>query len=66
MKKQMFKEHQIVRILREAEQGKMPQKGIYKKSAVSEPTIYRWKAKFGGMDFPDAKRLKTIESENAE
>lgn len=65
MKRKVFKEEQIVRILREAELGKAPQKEICKKHGISEQTFYRWKAKFGGMDVPDAKRLRHLEGENA-
>ena len=65
MKRQTFSEEQIVRILREAEQKKMSQKDLCKKHGISEQAFYRWKAKFGGMDVPDAKRLRQLESENA-
>ena len=65
MKRKTFTEEQIVRILREAEQQKMSQKDLCKKHGVSEQTFYRWKAKFGGMDVPDAKRLRHLETENA-
>ncbi len=65
MKRKTFSEEQIVRILREAEQQKMSQKDLCKKHGISEQAFYRWKAKFGGMDVPDAKRLRQLEAENA-
>ena len=65
MKRNTFSEEQIVRVLREAEQKKMSQKDLCKKHGISEQAFYRWKAKFGGMDVPDAKRLRQLESENA-
>ena len=65
MKRKTFTEEQIVRILREAEQKKMSQKDLCKKHGISEQAFYRWKAKFGGMDVPDAKRLRQLEGENA-
>ena len=65
MKRNTFSEEQIVRILREPEQKKMSQKDLCKKHGISEQAFYRWKAKFGGMDVPDAKRLRQLEGENA-
>lgn len=65
MKRKRFTEEQIIRILREAEQGKMPARDLCKKHGIAEQTFYRWKSKFGGMDVPDARRLKQLEAENA-
>lgn len=64
MKKKRFTEEQIIGILREQEAGaKVADLG--RKYAVSEATLYNWKAKFGGMDVSEAKRLKALEDENA-
>ena len=38
---------------------------VCRKHGISQPTLYAWKAKFGGMSVPDAKRLKQLEEENA-
>ena len=38
---------------------------LCRKHGISEPTFYAWKSKFGGMSFPDARRLKQLEEENA-
>ena len=38
---------------------------VCRKHGISEPTFYTWKAKFGGMSVPDARRLKQLEEENA-
>lgn len=65
MKNKRFKEEQIIRILQEAETG-VSVADICRKYNCSEQSFYRWKAKFGGMDVPEAKRLKDLERENAE
>lgn len=64
MKKSRFKEEQIVRILGELEAGRTAAE-TSRKHGVSEQTIYRWKAKYGGLDKTDLRQLKTLEEENA-
>ncbi len=64
MKKKRFAEEQIIGILREQEAG-AEVADLARKHAVSEATLYNWKAKFGGMDVSEAKRLKAREEENA-
>lgn len=57
MKRSKFTEEQIISILREQEAGaKTPE--LCRKHGMSEATFYAWKAKFGGMEVSDAKRLK--------
>jgi putative transposase len=58
-----FTEEQIIRALKEAEAGTRTA-DVCRRLGVSEQTFYRWKAKFGGMDVSDAKRLKGLEDEN--
>ncbi len=62
--KRRFTEEQIIGILREQEAGSAV-KEIIRRHGISEQTFYRWKAKFGGMDVSDARRLKELETENA-
>jgi putative transposase len=58
-----FTEEQIIRALKEVDAGNKPA-DVCRRLGVSEQTFYRWKAKFGGMDVSDAKRLKALEDEN--
>lgn len=62
--KKRFTEEQIIRVLKEAEAGAKTA-DICRTHGISEATFYNWKAKFGGMDVSDAKRLKQLEAENA-
>lgn len=64
MKRSKFTEEQIIGILREQEAGAKTAE-LFRKHGMSEATFYAWKAKFGGMDVSDAKRLKQLEDENA-
>jgi putative transposase len=64
MKRSRFKDEQIIAILREQEAGS-PTADVCRKHGVSSATLYKWKAKFGGLDVSDAKRLKALEDENA-
>ena len=64
MKRSRFTEEQIIGILREQESGQKTAE-VCRKHGISGATFYKWKAKFGGMDVSDAKRLKALEDENA-
>lgn len=62
--KKRFTEEQIIGFLKEAEGG-VPVKELARKHGFSDASFYLWRSKFGGMDVSDAKRLKSLESENA-
>lgn len=64
MKRSRFNEEQIIGILREQEAG-MKTADVCRKHGISQATFYKYKAKFGGMDVSDARRLKSLEDENA-
>lgn len=64
MKKQRFTEEQIIAVLKEQEAGAKAA-DLCRKHGISEATFYNWKAKFGGMEVSEAKRLKALEDENA-
>jgi putative transposase len=63
MKTSRYSEEQIIGFLKQAEAG-MPIKELCRKGGFSDATFYKWRAKFGGMDVSDARRLKELESEN--
>jgi len=64
MKRKQFSEEKIIGVLKEHEAGaSVP--SLARRHGVAENTIYRWKAKFGGMEISDAKRLRALEAENA-
>jgi putative transposase len=64
MKRSRFTEEQIVAILREHDLGAKAA-DLARKHGISEATLYNWKAKYGGLTVSEAKRLKTLEDENA-
>ena len=64
MRKSRFSEEQVIAILAEQELG-MTTAEVCRRHGISQNTFYKWKAKFGGMDVSDARKLKTLESENA-
>jgi putative transposase len=63
MKKSRYKEEQIIAVLKEVDAGAKLQ-DVVRRLGVSEQTYYRWKAKFGGMEVNDAKKLRALEDEN--
>ena len=64
MKRSRFSEEQIIGILKEQEAGAKTA-DVCRKYGISDATFYKWKAKFGGMEVSDARRLKALEDENA-
>ena len=64
MKRSKFTEEQIIGILREQEAGAKTAE-VCRRHGISGATFYAWKAKFGGMEPSEAKRLKALEEENA-
>ena len=64
MKRKRFTEEQIIGILREHELGAKTA-DLCRKHGISEASFYNWKAKYGGLEVSEAKRLKGLESENA-
>jgi len=63
MKRKRFSEEQIIGVLREHEAGAKTA-DLARRYGVSEATLYNWKAKYGGLDVSEAKRLKSLEDEN--
>jgi|TARA_R110000744_G_scaffold148835_1_gene261927 putative transposase len=64
MKRTRFSEEKIIGVLKEAEAG-MKTADLARRHGVSEATIYNWKAKYGGLEVSEARRLRELEGENA-
>ncbi len=64
MKKSRFSEEKIIAILKQAEAG-VKVAELARKHGISEATFYNWKAKYGGLDVSQLRRLKELEGENA-
>jgi putative transposase len=63
MKASRLSEEQIIAVLREHEAGAKTAE-VCRRHGISDATFYKWKAKYGGMEVSDAKRLKALEDEN--
>jgi putative transposase len=64
MKRSRFSEEQIIGILKEHQAGTTAA-DLCRKHGVSDATFYKWRSKYGGMEVSDAKKLKSLEAENA-
>ncbi len=63
MRRSQYSEEQIIAILKEAEAGK-PIRELCRERGVTDQTYYRWKAKYGGLELSEARRLRQLEDEN--
>ena len=64
MKRSRFSEEQIIAVLREQEAGAKTVE-VCRKHGISDATFYKWKARYGGMEVSEARRLRVLEDENA-
>lgn len=64
MKRKRFTEEQIIGVLKEHETG-VKTADLCRRHGISEATFYNWKSKYGGLEVSEAKRLRSLESENA-
>lgn len=64
MKRSRFTEEQIIGVLKEHQAG-LSAKELCRKHGISDATFYKWRSKYGGMEVSDARRLKSLEAENA-
>lgn len=64
MRNSKYSEEQTIGFLMQVEAG-MPVKDACRKGGFSDATFYKWRAKYGAMDVPDARRLRELEGENA-
>ena len=62
MRKSRFSDEQILAILKEAEHGKVTE--VIRRHGIAQKTYYTWKAKYGGLELSEARRLKQLEEEN--
>ncbi len=65
MKRSRFTEEQIIGLLKEQEAGQRTA-DVCRRHGISEATFYKYKSKYGGLQVSDAKRLRTLEAENAQ
>lgn len=63
MRKARFTEHQIIAVLKSVEAGRTV-KDVCREAGISEASYYNWKAKYGGMEASDIKKIKDLEDEN--
>ena len=64
MKKSRFSDEQIIGMIKERENG-IPTAEVCRKHGISTASLYKYKAKYGGMDVSDARKLKALEDENS-
>jgi putative transposase len=62
MRKSRYSEEQIIAVLKEAERGKVME--VIRRHGIAQKTYYNWKAKYGGLEVSEARRLKALEEEN--
>ena len=65
MKESRFTEEQIIQILGEAERGDQTISAVCRAHSIAETTFYKWRQKYGGLEVPDARRLRELEKENS-